>query len=647
MLTLLALLGAVQLPTQADVDRYDPCADEDERSALNDVLLVGCRQEDIITVTGRAPVPLADSPASVDVVTAEEVREQALLTLTDALLLVPGVQVVSTGPVGTQASVFVRGTDSDHVLATYDGIRLNNPATPDGLYSFGSDLVGGAARIEVLRGPASATYGSDAIGGVVNTVPRTGEEPGGAATLSVGELETYTASADHAGRVARLTYAVGARALATEGFDALPGRIVPEPRAGERDGAEAYELSANAAYALSGPWTLEGTFLRREAEAEFDTFSGGPSGFQRADDPDLRSEDGLTVARAGLAFEEGPWTAHLRGGIVKSRFEERDGDAVTGDVRGERVFGEALAQRRGEGWLLSAGLVAEEESADVPVSFADPLSASETHLGAFLFGQREAGPLVLSGAVRLDDYEAFGTPATVNAGAVWRPLEGLRLHASYGTAYNAPSLAERFSTGAFAVPNPDLQEERAESGEVGVAYEARAFGGTVTPSLVLFRTDTEDLIEFDFGSFENRNVGDARAQGIEAAVAAALPSFSARIAYTYTDAQNEETGVPLLRRPEHAVTAVFDWQATDRLALSGRYVHTGERPDVTYTDGGFFGGTAEVEGYGEAALTARYAATEAVMGFVTVTNLTAETFEQPAAFGSPPRMVRVGVTVGW
>ena len=599
---------------------------------------------DTITVVGRAP--LAETPFTVTDIDLGEVGvEQAITSLADALSLVPGVQVVETGPLGTQASVFIRGTDSDHVLATYDGVRLNSPATPNGLYSFGSDLLTEGVTVEVLRGPASATYGSDAIGGVVNTVPTT--RPGGSVSLSAGELGTVQGTGFAAGTEGPLTYSVGGAYQRTEGWDALPGRIAPEARAGERDGAEGYSLNADLGYAVSPDVTLSLTGLHREAEAEFDTFSGGPTGFQRADDADLRSEDHLSVVRGGVTYAPGPWSVTANLGLVDADFRETDGGAVTGDVRGQRRFAEVLGRYEIDGVTVSSGVLYQDEEADIPVSFSDPLGVSEDHLGAFVFAQGAAtDALTLTGTLRVDDYEGFGVPVTWNAGAAWA-AGPVRLRANAGTAYNAPSLAERFSVSAFNAGNTDLSEEEAFAVEAAVAYTAEAGAGTLTGEVVLFRTDTDDLIEYDFASLRNVNVGDARARGAELSLRWAGRALSAFAAYTYTSAENRDTGAALLRRPEHGFTANAAWEATDRLLLSARWVRAGERPDVTYSDQGFFEGTNEVPGLDEVAATARYEVADGLSGFVTVTNLLDETYEQPAGFGSAPRQVRAGVRYGW
>ena len=656
MLSMLLALSAAPLLDANDAEAAKSCKTERVRAQQeaahqedpNRIVLVhspDCPRADVIVVVGRAWRTRDEIASTVDVVDAVLLRQQTVSNLADALSLVPGVQVVQTGPLGAQASVFVRGTDSDHVLATSHGIRLNSPATPNGLYSFGSDLVTEGYAVEVLRGPGSATYGSDAIGGVVNLVPSA--RPGGAVSVSVGELRTVQGSGYAAGRADALTYTVGGAYQRTDGWDALPGRIVPEERAAERDGAEGFSLNADLDYRATDAITLSLTALHREAEAEFDTFSGGPTGFQRADTDDLSSEDRLSVLRGGVSYAPGPWSVTANVGLVDADFRETSGEAVTGDVRGERVFAELLGRYEADALSVSSGVIYEDETADIPVSFNDPLKASEDHGGAFVFAQYDAtDTVVLSGALRLDQYAAFGTAFTWNAGASWS-AGGLRLRANAGTAFNAPSLAERFSVSAFNLGNPDLSEEEALAGEAAAAYTLDAGLGSLTAEAVLFRTDTDDLIEYDFKQMANVNVGDARAQGAELSLRWTGGTLSAFAAYTYTDAENRDTGRALLRRPEHGFTANAAWDVDDRLTVSARWVRTGARPDVTYSDQGFFEGTDEARGFDEVAATVRYEVADGLSGFVTATNVLSETYEQPAGFGSAPRQVRAGVRYGW
>lgn len=618
--------------------------------------------DDRVTVTGTrfesAPKRL---PAEITVVDREAIELQAVQTLPDALAGLPGVSVVQGGPAGSLTSVFIRGANSKHTLALYDGIRLNDPSSANGIFNFGSELVGDAQRIELVRGPLSSLYGSDAIGGVVNILPRIGGdrafEP--FASVSAGEFSTWRGLAGAAGTSGRLSYSVSVEGLTTDGYDVVPDRM--STATGDRDGAEFAAFTANGEYALNESWTLEALLRVRAAETEFDTFSGGPTGFQRADDPDLKTTDDYTVWRTGLAWEglEGTLTSRLRAGQVLTGIDSFDGAAITDTYEGERSFAEWLTT-----WspplsgtvrdvTLSGGIEAGSVAIETDTAFNAPLSVEEDHAGVFAVAQAGFGPrLDITASARVDDYEGFDTATTANIGAVFHlPEIATRLTGSVGTAFKAPTLFERFASSPFVTPNPDLDPEESTSWELGFDTALPAFGQArgVEFSAVYFDSEIDDLIEnvFDFTSFtgQNRNVGRAGIDGYEAHAGLKLAEgFEARVTYTYTDAVNAVTGERPLRRAPHQWTASARWTPAERVRLALDYVHVGKRRDVSYDDGGFFSGVGTViEDYALVNLSGELALREDVQIFGAVRNLLDETYEQPAAFAGAPRAVTVGL----
>lgn len=618
--------------------------------------------DDVVSVTGTRFESASERlPAEISVIDRDEIELQAVQTLPDALAGLPGVSVVQGGPAGSLTSVFIRGANSKHTLALYDGIRLNDPSSANGIFNFGSELVGDAQRIELVRGPLSSLYGSDAIGGVVNILPRIGGETAFEpfASVSVGEFSTWRGLAGAAGTSGRLSYSVSAEGLSTDGYDVVPDRM--STSTGDRDGAEFAAFTANGEYALNDSWTLEALLRHRAAETGFDTFSGGPTGFQRADDPDLRGEDHYTVWRTGLAWQGrgGTLTSRVRAGQVLNGLDNFDDGALTDTYEGERSFAEWLGT-----WTppvsgplrdvtLSGGLEFENEDIQTDTAFNAPLSVEEDHAGVFAVAQAGFGArLDVTASARVDDYEGFDTATTANIGAVVHvPEIGTRLTGSVGTAFKAPTLFERFASSPFVTPNPDLDPEDSTSWEIGFDTGLPAFGRErgVEFGAVYFDSEIEDLIEnvFDFTTFtgQNRNVGRADIEGYEAhAGIAPVDGFEARVTYTYTDAVNAVTGERLLRRAPHRWTASARWTPTERVRLALDYVHVGQRRDVTYDDSGFFTGVGNVvEAYQLVNLSGEFALREDVQIFGAVKNLLDEAYEQPAAFAGAPRAVTVGL----
>ena len=613
--------------------------------------------DDVIVVTAtRTPTPVERLPARVEVINRIDIEEKGLVSLADALRQAPGLSVVSTGTYGVQTSVFSRGANSAHTLALFDGIRINDPTSPNGAYDFGQDTLGDLERVEVLRGPASSVYGADAIGGVVNLVPRRGADRPFAPyfDVSAGSFSTYRGVAGAAGTLGALTYGVTVDAITTNGFDQIPKRLTT--RTGDRDGADIETVTANAAYALSGGYSVDGLVRYRTAGVDFDTFSGGPSGFQRADDPDLRNDrDSYAIWRLGAQHAGETITTRIDGGQVINDRTEKDGGATTSDIEGKRAFVDLTAAIRRDRFgpfadsTLSVGLQWSNEDIDTAATlFNDAVRKTEDNIGVFAVAQGRLGDGTdISASVRVDDNENYDTETTGTMGVSqdFAPFGApVRVYASYGTSYKAPTLSERFGTSFFNVGNPGLKPEEGKSAELGIDWaptNALRLGAT------LFDNRLRNLIDYDFGTLRNINVDRARTSGVESYVEGDLGNrASLRVRYVYTDARDTSTpGNPrLLRRPPHSWSIDGRYAVTQRLNLSAGWTWASTRDDVTYDDDGFFlSGHGRNPGYTLGTVAANYALTDALTAYVVARNVADEGYEDPNAFRGAPRSVMIGL----
>lgn len=620
---------------------------------------------DVVTVTGtRAPVEAERLPLRVDTLTREMIEIEGLTDLVSALARYPGISTVQSGGVGATSSIFTRGTNAKHTLVLFDGIRVNDASTPASQFDPGQDALGDLDRVEIARGPLSSLYGSDAIGGVINLVPRRGGdvEFSPYLDLSAGSFNTVRLLAGTAGTAGALEYGLSAERYQSDGFNVTPARIALSGN--ERDGGEITTVTATARYTLGNSFALSGVVRHRESSSQFDTFSGGPGFSQRADDPDLEvSRNDQTLWRAGLGWQsvDARLTSDFRLGEVRNDRASCNAGTITDAYAARRRFAEWLNTWQPQGFVVlepvvAFGLQAERDSITTDTAFANPLSRRENNLGAYLNIQALAADTVdLSGSLRIDDFDGFGTQTTWALGAVWHiPATPVQVFARYATAFKAPTLAERFASSAFTTPNPDLEPETAETWEVGARASFIMDGGRQgVLSISYFETRIDDLIEnvFDFVTFTgtNANVGRAELSGVELAGRFDLTStLQADIDYAYVEATNTVTGTPLLRRPRHAWSAGLVWRPVEALSLSARYQRTGARRDVTYDDDGFFvSGNAPVPGYDLVNISGQWRFTEHAAAFVTVTNAFDTMYEQPAAFAGAPRMVMAGVRVSY
>jgi vitamin B12 transporter len=595
------------------------------------------QNDEIVVTATRRPTQADRLPARVDVISRADIETRALASLPDAL----GAQAVRAGGAGQQTSLFLRGANSKHALALFDGIRLNDAATPNSQYDFGLDTLGGLERIEIVRGPASSIYGSDAIGGVVNLIPRRGGDAPFApfAEASAGSFGSFRALAGVAGTTARTEYGASAEWFATEGYDLVPARMATHT--GDPDGAEIATLTASARHHGDGVAWDALARLRRSTTA-FDSFSGGPFFDLRADDPNLENEATQSLWR--LAAEATIASADVRfsGGQVLSDRAELDNGVETSAARSRRDFLDLTAAFDSDALQVTAGLAFERNAIDTRPLFADSLFVAETQYAAFAVAQFDLAPRwIATTSLRLDRYENFGTQTTYGAGLVWSGARA-RAYVSTATAFKAPSLSERFETSFFTIANPDLAPEQVRSWEVGADWRAR---DDVKLGVSFYSTRIDNLIEYAFAQSRNLNVGEAEIDGAEFYLDAKPARWAqVRLAYVWTDARNGLTGAPLPRRPEQAWRLDARLQASERLALALAWTYVGDRADVTYGGAGnFLSASGQVKAYDLGALTASYQFNSANSVFIRVDNLTDRSYEQPAAFAAPPRAWQIGL----
>jgi vitamin B12 transporter len=582
-------------------------------------------------------------PADVIVVDAERAIERGAQILDEALADVPGLAIVRSGPFGQQSSIFAGGANSNHTLVLYDGIRINDPSTPGAGFDAGQDLLGGLDRIEIVEGPMSALYGSDAVGGVINLIPRRGGEGVLNARMDMagGSFGTLLGAAGIDGTVGSLRYAVSAEGFASDGYDIVPERM--STHTGDADGAEMAALTGAFDLELSEAFSLDLLLRRREARADFDAFIFDSTVFneRRVDDPDLEiSRNDLSLARVGATWAiVDSLSLRASGGVVATDRAQADGGLETDRFEGERRFGDATLGWESQTLRLLGGVSAETEEIDA-LQFGSPIIAEQDHWSGFVTAQASVGRFDFTGALRADDFEGFGTATTWRAGASFRILDHARLYAAYGTSFRAPTLYERF----VFFGNPDLEPEEGESWEIGADAQFAAFGQEDGLELgaLYRRTDLQAMI--DFGpAFTFVNIDEAEIESAEARIALRpLEWLTARASYIYTDARDAATGDLLLRRPEHAFSASL---AIEQGGLSGEIAWrgVGERADILYDDDGFFLGAGVADSYELLRVSGAYEIHDGVRIFAVIDNALDETYEPANAFAGARRSLLVGL----
>ncbi|ANP47803.1 TonB-dependent receptor domain-containing protein [Candidatus Viadribacter manganicus] len=615
-------------------------------AAASFLALPACAEEadDLVITATRLPSHAETLPADVKVIDIEQAQSRGIDTIAEALAEAPGLNVSQSGGAGQQASLFSGGANSNHTLVLFDGMRLNDPSTPGSSFDAGQDTLGALLRIEVVQGPMSAVYGSDAIGGVVNILPRHGgaDPLNGQLDVWGGSFNTLAAAAGINGTLGSLRYAITGEGYASDGYDLVPERMAT--RTGDADGAESSTFTGVFDLDVTDGFALDLLVRHRAARADFDAFeyeSAFPFREFRTDDRDIEiSQNDLTVARLGATWRfSDALSLRGTGGTLAQEREERNGGVITSAYEGERGFADLTLDWVTENAALAIGIETQTEKVNIDQGFTTVI-AEQDHGGVFVTAQGDLNNLTLTAAARVDDFDGFGAETTWRTGASLDVTDQVRLYASYGTSFRAPTLYERF----IYFGDPNLNPERGAAWEVGGDARFVAFGegDGIVLGLIYRNAEIEELIDFN-SFFSYANIDQANIDSAEARVAFRPASWlTARLSYVYTDAQDASTGTRLLRRPQDVWNASLDFEEG---AISGQvgWRRVGERSDQIYGDNGFYAGVGITPAYNVFRASAAWNFATGAQIYLAADNLTDEAYEPVDGFAGAPRNVTIGI----
>jgi vitamin B12 transporter len=535
----------------------------------------------VVTAT-RVPIAADLVASAVTVLRGVDLVAQGIRTVAQALETVPGAHVVETGSFGGQTSLFTRGGESDYTKVLVDGVPLNQAGGGIDLAHLTIDNVD---RIEVVRGPVSVLYGSDAMTGVVQIFTRSGAGRAQlGADLRAGTYGAMESALDVTGGTRTLSYSARVARFSADGLypynnryrnSVVSGRIQMRPDE-HTDASLTYRYGdAFYHFPTNGQGAPVDSNQRAAERGPLLSLSAGRVMGQ------VEARIGVALREARLFYNDEPDSPG------------EDGTFWSRDYLRRSTTSALIIWRGRDGITLISGLEYEDErqrgrsefSSSSGPPFPDSINVQRNSTGYFTQGVIAVGRAAVTVGGRVDDNSQFGTHGTYRAGLVYRVIGDTRLRVSVGTGFKEPSFFENFATG-FVLGNPDLRPERSRSWEVGIERGAL----TVT----YFNQRFRDLIEFRGSPPPNYfNVGAAIANGIEASVNANLTSQVAlSVIYTYLHTRVETSGSPtnpdalfvpgkpLLRRPTHAfapqLTAALGDRA--RITLGARWV--GKRDDV-------------------------------------------------------------------
>ncbi len=544
------------------------------------------RLEDITVTATRVPVSAGALASSITVLHGEELQARGIRNVSDALRTVPGLNVVQSGSFGAATSLFLRGGESDYVKVLIDGVAVNQPG---GAFNFADLTVTNIERIEILRGPASVLYGSDATVGVVQIFTKRGDGP--FRVSAGGRAGTYGSvgfDIDVSGAAEHTNYTLAIDRFTTNGsydfnndYDNLvvSGLFRTRPN-------DATDIAFSLRY--------------QDSEFHFPTDGTGNLVDQNAFSVDEVTTIGIEAGRfltdrveARLVLASNV----VSGGTNDAQDDENDTLGFYAFRSIQDLSRQSVDLRTNvyfdDGIILTAGAQLEQQEERMfnesccSLSGSTDVERSNRAYYAQLLANMAGFSVVVGG--RLDDNETFGTFKTYRAAAAYG-LSGTKLRASVGRSFKAPTFFENFATG-FVVGNPDLEPERSFSWEVGL--ERTLFDGRVTVVSTYFDQTFQDLIQFTFSQQPNYvNVAEAQAYGLELE-ANIVPVADLAITANYTrletkvidagfdsgDGATFVEGARLLRRPANTLSASATYRGWERGVLSLVLHHVGNRDD--------------------------------------------------------------------
>ncbi|HYG48903.1 MAG TPA: TonB-dependent receptor [Allosphingosinicella sp.] len=605
--------------------------------------------EAIVVTASLEPVRAEASPASVTAIDERRIEALGAPLVADLARLAPGVSVAVSGAQGSLTQIRIRGAEANHSLLFVDGIAFNDPASGNEA-RFETVAADGLTRLEIVRGPQSALWGSEALGGVIAVE---GADPLSGTRLSAsGEYGGRDFHRGHAGLVAGggdAGVAASLTRLRGDGIDIFGGG------AGDRDGFGnlAARLKAAIRPVRDGEIGIVGHYIRARSE-----FDGTPAPlFRRADTLDSSRSKLRAIrvwTRLGLAADAA-WSAELEGQYLHSSNRNRNGPLPLNRTLADRLrIGGKLIRRfpaAGGRHVLIAAAEREDESfaaLDQAVFFA-PDQRRTRGRSAFVGEWRAQWGKALSTdlAIRHDDFNRFEDSTNLRAAIVGRPIGRLRLHAAYGEGIAQPTFFDLYGFDpASFIGNPELTPERSRGLEAGVAWEGKSFalGATAFSN----RLEGEIVEDFSAFPFTVRNaLGKSRRRGVEVS-AEARPAAGLRVSANYTWLDSRERRVGAVRgsaeprRPRHGANLAADW-TTGRLVAGASLAYVGKRRDSDFDP--FPAVPVTLGDYLLANVRVAYRLSEEIELFGRIENASDEDYRDVFGYNSPGRSVHAGLRV--
>jgi len=648
--------------TVSDDDDSDPFADDEptlEPPPLIEVpettvigrpsLMPGALlTEGTVTTPTRTATSIGQIGSATTVITSEQIRRSGHSVVSDLLEGTAGLRVVRQGAPGGVTSVFLRGANSNHTKVLLDGMPINDPSSAARAFDFSHLSVDNIERIEIVRGPQSTLYGTDAIGGVVNIITKRGEGPLTArARFMGGSYGTHREDLSVSGGTNCANYSIGGSYYYTDGFSSASERLGNT----EDDPHRLGTVSGRFGWTPAENFDVDYIFRWADLSSRIDNFDFGTGLPLDEVVPARRSltESFYSRIQARWAMFDGDIEQRLAYNLTDySRGDTGDAGFLPFPVVPSGFEGQSRKlEWQADARLLHNNLLsvgADYYVEDASSSFG--LAATQNKYGVFIQDQIElAERWFTTAGFRWDTWNVAGRAQTYQIRSVYHVHEtGTSFHGTLGTGFRAPSLSENLDP---LFGNPALKPEESKGWDIGATQ--RICGDELILEFYYYRNDLRNLIVFDFsippfGALAN--VGRARTHGVEVnALWNVHPDLAINASYTHTDTLNVDTGLPLARRPEDQGSVGVTYRYCDgrgTASLNGLFV--GDSID----NGVFLGPAYRVlNRYALLNFVADYQLTEHMRCFCRLDNILNEHYEVVTGYGTPLSSAFGGIDVVW
>jgi vitamin B12 transporter len=581
--------------------------------------------EEVIVTATKIGEAIEETTSNVTVINSRDIQKMNVPFVADVLRTVPDLNLIQNGGVGKVATVLLRGGDSTHTLVLIDGVRVNSTTT--GSFDFSGIDVNDIERIEIVKGPQSIIYGSEAMAGVINIITKKGSgKPKADLAFETGSYGTFNPSLTVAGVYKTFDYRLTGGYFSTEGISAAK-------HGDERDGYK--NASVSGKFGIKPDEKIEFEFTGRYSydRTELDGFDF--LNMQAVDDLNfIQRGNHSVVSGKGKIYLLPIWEQIITFSTFKDILKFRDPDTEYNNYEIISRMNTVDWQHNvylSEMYTLTAGAEYRDEKGENKGNFDKSPENRALYFNnkVKLFSDN----LVLNAGLRYDDHETFGDKTTYRIGMICNVKSvALRIKGSYGTGFRSPTLNELFFP---FYGNTKLKPEESTAWEAGFEKDILNDRGSV--SLTYFHQEYENLIQTDPLTFTASNIAEAEVKGIEInAMVKMSDNMNIKAGYTYLDTEDKETGQRLTRRPKDKFNASADFSIND-LSVVADFIFVGKRFDSSVK--------RNLPSYSLVNLSSSYTIKKWITVFARIDNLLDNDYEEAGSYGTPGFSVYGGIRV--